>query len=92
MSNQVFVKTTSGAASVSPVAQTFDPTPVVDFSGGSARIVLHLDNWFAMLGRANIRRWTDADMRSEYPDDGGCKFAAGLSAKTFTFIPRWRLR
>lgn len=90
MSYQVFDIVDGTSANVETVQSTLDPTPTVDFTGGSARLVLHLRSYHATLGRSDVRRYNSADQALEYPDDKGFDFVPAMVDAVVTFIPRSR--
>lgn len=92
MSFQVFTLLDGSSANVETIESTTDPTPQVDFSGGVARIVLHLRSYHATLNRADVRRINTADQWIDYPDDAFYEFTPAMIDATLTFIPRSRIR
>lgn len=92
MSFRVFPLEDGGSSNVVTIRTTTDPTPQVDFSGGVARVVLHLRSYHATLNRVDVRRSNSADQWIDYPDDAGYEFTPAMVDATLTFIPRSRLR
>jgi hypothetical protein len=88
---QVFPLTDAGSNNVETTVWTLDPTPTIDFTGGSARLVLRLQNWFATLSRSSPRRYNSAEQAVEFPDDRGLDFVPVMAERTLTFIPRSRM-
>lgn len=91
-SNRVFNLERDGSFAVTSIIASTDPTPTVDFTGGNARLVLHLRSYTATLARTDVRRYSTADQWLDYPDDGGFEYVPVMVDAVVTFTPRSRLR
>jgi hypothetical protein len=89
---QVFSLLDGGSSNVETAFWSTDPTPTVDYTGGSARLVIRMQSWFATLGRSDPRRYNAAEQGVQYPDDRGLDFVPSMVDKTVSFIPKSRLR
>lgn len=69
-----------------------DPTPQLDFTGGSGRLRINLLSWMSTLSRSDPRRFNGAEQQALYPGDKGLDFAAAFVDRSLVFIPRSRLR
>jgi hypothetical protein len=90
-STQVFSLLDAGRTNVETLTWSIDPTPTVDFTGGSARLVIRLRSWFGALSNVNTRRYNASDQAIEYPDDRGLDFLPSMVDKSVVFISKARL-
>jgi hypothetical protein len=69
-----------------------DPTPQIDFSGGSGRLRINLLSWMSTLSRSDPRRFNSAEQQALYPGDKGLDYAAAFVDRALVFIPKSRMR
>jgi hypothetical protein len=77
---------TSGAIVADPVllfVGRMDTMEVQD--GETATVVLNLENDLAAWDRPRVRRFTDADQRTEYPTDKGFEFVSETAQRTLSW-------
>ncbi len=90
-STQVFALLDGGKTNVETATWSIDPTPTVNYTGGSARLVIRLRTWFGALSNVNTRRYNATDQAIEYPDDRGLDFLPSMVDKSVVFISKARL-
>lgn len=77
---------TSGAIVADPLlvfAGRMDHMQAVD--GDTAAVTLYLENDLVAWDRPEVRRFTDADQKRDYPDDRGFEFVTAAATSTLTW-------
>jgi hypothetical protein len=68
------------------------PGPQQYDAAGAAQVSVDIESPFTIGARPKVRRLTDADLRSRFPDDDGLKFADALATKPSTFMTAGQMR
>jgi len=68
------------------------PRPQAYDAAGAAQVSIDIESPFSIGSRAKVRRLTNADLRAQYPDDEGMKFADAIATKPAVFMTKGQIR
>ena len=68
------------------------PRPQAYDAAGAAAASVDLESPFSIGARPKVRRRTDAELRSRFPDDEGMKFRNAIATKRWVFMTKGMLK